>query len=298
MSRTPAPPSARRARRGSIGAAALRAGLPLWLGACLLVLPLPGTTSTALIAQEAGDGGEQVTRDTTSRDSSVRSSDLLGQVASRETGAPIDGAQISLPELGVGTVTGPEGEFRISNLPAGEYGVRVQYLGFLTNERPLRFEPGHVTRAVFLLERDVLRVADLEVVVKREESAGPRSGFRRRMERRRFGEFITREEIVAENPQHTSDMLREIPGVKVTRVEAGQASVLMRASNGSLCPPTVFLDGLPAEGFQIDNLQPAAVGGIELYRRPSEAPTEFKGAGASGCGVLVIWSHTGEVDGF
>lgn len=249
-------------------------------------------------APEAPPGAEP-TAEQGDRTASRASGDaeLLGRVVSAQTGKPIDGARVSVPDLGVGAVSGAEGEFLIRGLPAGEFSVRVQYLGHATNERPVRLEDGHVTRAVYLLDRDVLEVADLQVTVRRSEGREPRSNFRRRMEERRFGAFITREDIEEHDPQHTSDMLREIPGLKVTPVEFGQATVYMTGGTGSRCRPTVFLDGLPAEGFQVDNLQPEAVEGIEVYRRPSEIPAEFKGVGPVECGVLAIWSQTGRISG-
>lgn len=222
--------------------------------------------------------------------------DLVGTVASSRTGEPIAGARISFPDFQYGSISTKEGKFRIPNLPPGLYDVHVRYLGYKTNQRPVRLKAGHVTRVVFTLERDVLEVADLKVEVKQPERTEPRSALRRRIERGR-GEIITRDQIEKKNPENTTDMLREIPGLNVSPVEFGQATVQMRGAKGSLCRPTVFLNGIVARGYEIDNLQPSSVQAIEVYRRASQAPVEFKGTGSPGCGVIVLWSRTGRSDG-
>ena len=221
--------------------------------------------------------------------------DLVGVVASAETGEVISDARVSIPELDLSFASTPEGRFELRRVPPGTYRVRVQYLGFSTNESPVPVEPGRVTRVVFLLDREVLEVADIEVDVRRTDRSAPRSAFRERMREGRFGVFITREDILEREPEHMSDMLREIPGVRVSPVEWGQATVFFRDGTGSLCEPTVFVDGNPAPGFSLDNFAPDAVEGVELYRRPSEMPVQFKGMGPADCGVLVVWSQTGEV---
>lgn len=221
--------------------------------------------------------------------------DLVGVVASAETGKVIDGARVSIPELDLSFTSDAEGRFELRRMPPGTYRVRIQYLGYSTNESPVPVKPGRRTRVVFLLNRDVLEVADIEVQVRRTDRSEPRSAFRERMREGRFGVFITREDILEREPENMSDMLREIPDVRVSPVEWGQATVFFRDGTGSLCKPTLFVDGNPAPGFALDNLAPDAVEGIELYRRPSEMPVQFKGVGPADCGVLVVWSQTGEV---
>ena len=221
--------------------------------------------------------------------------DLVGVVASRTTGEPIADALISVPELDLSFASGTGGRFELRRLPPGTYRLRVQYLGYSTNEQAIEVAPGRVTRVVFLLERDVLELADLEVEVRQTDRSRARAAFRERMREGRFGTFITREDIEEKEPHNTSDMLRNLPGVKVTPVQWGQATVFLRGSTGDVCEPTVFLNGVPAPGFQLDNLPPVAVEGIEIYRRPSDMPTQFKGVGSPGCGALVIWSQTGEL---
>lgn len=242
-------------------------------------IPLPDTTG-APDTVEIGPRAPGV--DTTAN--------FTGTVASSRTGKPISGARVSIPEIQYGAITDEEGRFTIEELPPGLYDVRVHYLGYTTNQRPIRLQPGRVTNATFLLERDVLEVADLKVEVKRTNRVDPMEDFKRRMERG-FGEFITRQDIEERNPQHTSDLLRTVPGVNVGPVQYGQAEVTMRRS-GRECQPVVFLDGVLTRNYAVDNLEPQAIEGIEVYRRATETPPQFD-VGSRGCGVLVIHTRVG-----
>lgn len=242
-------------------------------------IPLPDTTDAADTV-EIGPRTSDV--DTTAN--------FTGKVASSMTGKPISGARVSIPDIQYGAITDEEGNFTIRELPPGLYDVRVHYLGFSTNQRPIRLRPGRVTNATFLLERDVLEVADLTVEVKQTNRVDPMADFKQRMERG-FGDFITREEIEKRSPQHTSDLLRTVPGVNVGPVRYGRARVTMRRA-GRECQPVVFLDGVMTRNYTVDNLEPQAIEGIEVYRRGSETPPQFE-VSSSGCGVLVIHTRVG-----
>lgn len=237
-------------------------------------IPLPDTTDVADTVEVA-----PAETDTTAN--------FTGTVASARTGEPLSGARLSIPDLQFGAITDDEGNFRIRKLPPGLYDVRVHYLGYTTNQRPIRLRPGQVTNVTFLLERDVLEVADLTVEVKQPDRMEPMAGFRERMEQG-FGYFITREDIEERNPRYTSDMLRSVPGLDVNQVDQGQGRVTIRCS-GRKAYPVVFLDGALVRNFPVDNIQPGRIQGIEVYSGPSETPGQFQ-VGGAGCGVIVI--HT------
>jgi hypothetical protein len=115
------------------------------------------------------------------------------------------------------------------------------------------------------------------------------------------GRFVTREQIAARHPRRLSDVFREIPGVRVLLGAQGERLAMEgavpalfdggeRARAGD-CPVQFYLEGvgyLPESPGVPNDVQPDEVEGIEVYRRLSEVPVEYRRPGAE-CGVVLIW---------
>ena len=147
---------------------------------------------------------------------------------------------------------------------------------------PYRAEPVTVTTR---------RNADLE-----------HNGFYKRKEDHR-GFFIDRAEIEKRNTRTVSDLLRVVPGIRMTTAAGGGMAVSFQGNETAgpgrivLCGPRIFLDGVELIGRErssptpVDNIVvPHDLAGIEIYRRPSQLPPRFGGA-MSACGVIVMWTR-------
>jgi hypothetical protein len=63
----------------------------------------------------------------------------------RGTGTPLTDAMIVIVGTQRGTRSGPDGRYRIPNLDAGTYNVRVSRLGYTAATRPVTVATGDVT---------------------------------------------------------------------------------------------------------------------------------------------------------
>ena len=146
---------------------------------------------------------------------------------------------------------------------------------------PYRAEPVTVTTR---------RNADLE-----------HNGFYQRKEGNR-GFFIDRDEIEKRNMRTLADLLRIVPGIRMTS-SGNSARVWFVGNEGlsrggiNLCGPRIILDGIEMDARSssgptpVDNIILANdLAGVEVYRRPSQLPARFGGA-MSACGVIVLWSR-------
>lgn len=186
-------------------------------------------------------------------------------------------------------MTDAEGRFALDSLQAGEYDVRVRYLGYTTNPRRVEFRTRHATRAELWLERTVLSVEDLRVEVS-QPRVDPMAGFKRR-QAHGLGVFLDRGDIERRNPAFTSDLFRSLPGLSVSANRMGQARVTVRRFGGR-CRPTVWVDGVLTNALPVDFVTPDAIIGIEVYRGASEVPPQFNRPTTEGCGTIVIWTRT------
>lgn len=88
------------------------------------------------------------------------------------SGAGLNGAQVSLPDLRMGTLAGSDGAFRIEDVPVGTHTLRAQILGYGTQSQQVTVRAGQVTDASFVLQQSAVRVEGLVATalgISREE---------------------------------------------------------------------------------------------------------------------------------
>ncbi len=105
--------------------------------------------------------------------------------------------------------------------------------------------------------------------------------------------FFSPRDIQNRSPRLTSDLLRGLPGVRVTRIEHGRAQVFVGRGARADCPPAVYLDGVYQSGLQPDDIPREDLGAMELYRGATDTPVEFMHTTGRTCGAVVIWTPDG-----
>ena len=140
-------------------------------------------------------------------------------VADAQTGAPLAGAEVVLPDRKIVTRTDSLGQARVPNVPLGEHRVRVRMLGYTPGDVQLKFA-GDTTGAVFRLERSVQALAEIDVTA----AAVPR-GLKEFEQRRRqgLGRFLTEADLVPEaNKDFAVVASARFPGLTMRTDENGQ----------------------------------------------------------------------------
>jgi hypothetical protein len=212
---------------------------------------------------------------------------IRGSVTSAFDGRPLSGVMIAVPTVGRFAVTDSTGTFVLGRLPSGKQRVRISYLerGSADHDVPLR--RGKVTVLAVLLDVEAVDLAPVVVEAWGFRFERSLAGFYDRR-RRGFGTFYSWEDIDRIRPYRLSSLLRQA-GVLV-QCSAGECLPYALAATRR-CPMAVYLDGLPIDGVFLDTIDPAAVAGVEIYRRASQVPFEFVGL-RDGCGVVAVWSRT------
>jgi len=212
---------------------------------------------------------------------------VVGRVTSYETGDPLSGVELSVRGTDALAITSESGLFRLEGVPAGRQTISLSYLGAESKEIPVRVEPRQTVQASFVVEMRVIPVAELVVTVENSIPVSKLTGFYERMENSP-GHFITRDDIERIKPARTTAMLRRVPGLDIgKRTRSGLTPVTMSRRKG--CYPQFWVDGTRAPFFDVDNIQPREIAGIEVYRGNSEVPIRFKHRDR--CGVIVIWTR-------
>jgi iron complex outermembrane receptor protein len=207
-------------------------------------------------------------------------------------GTPIVNVEVRAIGRAWATRTDTAGAFRLSALPVGDVELRFRRLGFEPETLKTSVSSGGATHLDVVLQPVPQELAAL--VVESEIRARELLWQFYQRKEQGYGHFITREQIEKRHPSYMSDMMRMVPGTVLMPNQIGGSSVLRfaRAMGGRDCPPQYFIDGVMVRGFNIDDIPPGDVEGIEIYSGVATIPSEFKSrTGTSICGVIAIWSR-------
>jgi len=222
-----------------------------------------------------------------------RQTGYVAGVVRDTTGVVVVGAQVSLAgHLGRGT-SGTDGSFRLSG-PGGDRTLVVRRLGFRPESIAVAIPPGGSVDVAVRLQPTPQTLAPVVVSSPDIRRYSPRMrAFHERRERG-FGRFFTAEDIDRRNPAVVTDLLRTVPGTRITR-QGGQNVVTFR---GQSCVPLIWIDGAPAVAGYLDPdiFQPNSLAGIEVYSGPSTVPSELMWLrGKGSCGVIALWTRMPEL---
>ncbi len=214
-------------------------------------------------------------------------STVSGSVSDHETARPVLGATVSLTSgsgetLAVRTgETGRDGRFAFTGLPAGDYRLTVDRLGYHILNDSITVPPGAELRVQAELSTLPLDLEPIVVVVGARDVV-PGLGGRAH---RGVGTIITRDRIEATKAQHVSEILRLAPGVRL--VPEGDLGYTVRLRGG--CRPAIWIDDARTQSIDVDAiLLPSDIEAVEVYHA-NELPARF---GQDPCGAVVFWTRT------
>ncbi len=219
-----------------------------------------------------------------------------------ESGEPIDGVSMTVRGPNGGylghRITDENGVFEFEAKRISGIKLDARRLGYRPNTTPVLFFDDHDFYEVEIrLDRDAVLLAPLEVIARSAVEPSPvLRDYRHRLENG-MGRYLTRDDIERRNPSFVTDMLTEIPGVRLSSAGTGARRIVrMGRSN---CPSQIFVDGvlMNPEGYGTavtidDVVSPHDVEAIEVYAGLSSIPAEFLNPN-SHCGVVAIWTRRG-----
>lgn len=223
---------------------------------------------------------------------------ITGRVTS-DLGRPLVGAQIFIPETGIGTVTNANGSYLLLNVGAGTHMVRVQLIGWGTTSRSVTVAAGENAVLNFELRESAITLD--EVVV---------TGAGQAVEKKRLGNTVATINMEALERAPTVNMAEVLqgrePGVVVQQTGgmAGEGSNILIRGGASLSQanqPIIYVDGvrMNSEGGEggagaasrLNDINPEAIARIEVLK--GAAAATLYGTEASN-GVIQIFTKTGQ----
>jgi len=78
-------------------------------------------------------------------------SSISGRVADKKTGELLPGVNVVIESLQLGTVTNSKGEYKLSNIPAGNYELSISFIGYTALKKGLSLKKGKNVKLSFSL---------------------------------------------------------------------------------------------------------------------------------------------------
>ena len=186
---------------------------------------------------------------------------LTGDVRDASSGEPLPGANIFIPELQRGTVSGPDGAFSIAHCPKGKFMMRISYMGFETEIIHLHLESD--TTLHYHLRPSAVQSEEI-VITGGRPSAQHENAIKI--------EMMTMEKISGTGAYTLTGSLAETPGVDVISRGAGVVTPVIRGLSTS---NILFLNnGFRMENFQFSEGHPylvseAGINRVEIIKGPA-----------------------------
>lgn len=205
-------------------------------------------------------------------------------------GTALSNVEVMMMRSGRAVRTDSVGHFLLAAIPAGKTDI-----GF----RRVAFEP-----VVVSLQIPIDDTTDVEVRLGGITPLLPAVVVNEKVEHNRIleqfearrklgaGYFVTRADIERRRPNALSDYMRMVPGVRIVTLDNGRTALRFARNPRGNCPPQYFVDGIPTSNFDIDEVLPGDVEGIELYAGAAGVPPQFnRFYGTTICGTILIWTR-------
>ena len=249
--------------------------IPIVFGSDLVYLRSMGLASQVAVA---GDS---------TRASMLGTARLTGRVTNNR-GAPLANARVQLEGTTRVATTRVGGDFTLDSLPSGTQSVSVRLLGYAPVEQAVDLTSNEATNVAIKLAEFVPVLEAVRVTAARERGLES-VGYTRR-KRVGQGHFLGDEQI-NENSQYFSDVLRQVPGIRV--VPTGMNRQVITSSRNPNGCTLVWVDGTMWQSLEAgdidDFVKPHELAAVEIYS-PSTTPAEFQSRGGS-CTTIVAWTY-------
>ena len=197
---------------------------------------------------------------------------ISGTVTDAESLAPVAGAQVFIAGTVIGTLTGPEGTYRIEGAPAGEQTVSVRLIGYRELSQTVTVQSGQVATADFAVEQTALRIQDIVVTGVVGETPQVKLPF--------TVERLSAQDFPVPAADVSSLLTAKAAGVSVVSGsgQPGQpADVLLRGptsinSSGRSLAPLIVIDGvIQSESATLSDIGALDIDHIEIVKGAAAA---------------------------
>lgn len=196
---------------------------------------------------------------------------LFGTVRDASTGELLPGANIYLPETGIGTVTNMEGEYRLFNVPEGEHTIELSYIGYLPVSKKVIITANKEQQFNFNLVYDAV---GLEEVVVSVQLLGQAQAVNQQLNSDALVNVVSSDKMKELPDVNAAEAIGRLPGISVQRTGGEASKVVIRGLSPKLTSVTINGVRVPStsgtdRSVNLSMISPELLSSIEVYKSPT-----------------------------
>jgi hypothetical protein len=206
-------------------------------------------------------------------------------------GAPTNaGSRVEVVGTDQIAMTNDTGEFTSTKLPSGSHVLLARHLGFGAQTVAVDLTSRVAQRVTIKLPKYVAMIEPVVVNARRSANLD-RVGFNQRKNAGQ-GFYIGPDELKNQHPNRVTDILRSVPGLRITNSLEGETVSSTRNAGGGDCTQ-YYVDDMPwlsTEPGDVNQFVNASeVVAVEVYQG-SSVPAQYS-RGMGNCTTIVLWTR-------
>jgi TonB-dependent receptor len=179
---------------------------------------------------------------------SAAASTVEGVITDAVSKEPLYGANVILVGTGLGSATDMDGNFKITNVAAGTYTLRVSYIGYKTPEVEITVKANVTSKHNFALDPVGL---EGQVVVVTAQAVGQKQAINQQLTSDQITNVVSKAKIQELPDANAAESVGRLPGVSVLRNGGEGTQVIIRGMQPKY--NSIMIDGIKMSSTSSDN---------------------------------------------
>lgn len=199
---------------------------------------------------------------------SAQTAIIVGTVTDAQTNEPLPGAAVRVEGTAIGAATNLNGEYRITNVPAGSRTLVASYLGYESVERVIDVEAGARMTQNFVLSYGVIEGEEIVVTAQAE---GQARAINQQLSSNTIVNVVSSDRIQELPDQNAAESIARLPGISVQRDAGEGQKIVVRGLSPRFNSVTVNGERIPSTDSQdrsvdLSMISPDVLAGIEVFK--------------------------------
>ncbi|MEN8157405.1 MAG: TonB-dependent receptor [Bacteroidota bacterium] len=192
---------------------------------------------------------------------------ISGVITDPQTGETMIGAHVVVEGTSHNTITDPEGRFILTNIPAGDYLLKISYIGYEDKQVGVGVAAGGITDLKIEI---VYSGFEMDEVVVTAQARGQLKAINNQLNAQDIRNVVSAERIQELPDANAAETLGRLPGVSIKRVGGEGNKVVVRGLSPKYSKITLEGISMAASGSDrssdISMISPYSLDGIEVIK--------------------------------